>query len=143
MQMTPQNTPSMTRTPQRRHARALALCLALWLAAWALTPQAHGDDGAGDAAAVRATVQAHKAEVQACYEGALTQTPGLQGRLVVALSISASGQVISAEVAADSTAQHPALEACVLSAVRGWLFPPRPGADTLQVRYPFELRAAP
>jgi hypothetical protein len=89
--------------------------------------------------------------IEACYKAALTTDPNAQGRLTLALSIDAAGEVV------EATAQPPAepaaeqalsegLSQCVLNRVRSSPVPPtdgadRPGAITLELRFDTEASA--
>lgn len=85
---------------------------------------------------IKSVVKAHTAEVQTCYETALAKSSELQGKITVSFNIEPGGEVTSAAIQ-DSTLDHDGLERCVLSAVAGWQFSPRTGAEPLAVSYPF------
>jgi TonB family protein len=110
-------------------ALVLAALCASTLAAQPLPAPSAKDD-------IKSVVKAHSAEVRACYETALAKSPELQGKITVSFNIEPSGQITSAAIQ-DSTLDHDGLERCVLSAVAGWQFSPRPGAEPLAVSYPF------
>ena len=114
-------------------ALVLAALCASTLAAQPLPAPSVKDD-------IKSVVKAHTAEVYACYETALAKSPGLQGKITVSFNIEPSGQITSAAIQ-DSTLDHDGLERCVLTAVVGWQFCPRTGAEPLAVSYPFTFNA--
>lgn len=82
-------------------------------------------------------VRRHINEVKFCYEQQLEFTPDLEGLLSIKFIISAAGAVQTAAVA-RSTLHNPALEKCVVSAVRRWTFPTSKDGIVI-VTYPFEM----
>jgi TonB family protein len=100
-------------------------------AAPARTPPA----GALDPALVSKHVRAQMGDVRLCYEAALARTPRIAGRLEVAFTIGADGQVTEASLAA-STLKNDSVEACVLELARTWQFP-APRGGPVEVTFPF------
>src|SRR5262249_50004445 len=85
--------------------------------------------GAVSVSAVRMPMQA----IKRCYQQELTRAhPDLAGKLVVKIVIK-DGKVDKVEVT-ESNLEDPALEACVLEAVKGWSFP---DTSTITITYPF------
>ncbi len=108
------------------------------------------DDGTADAvtastasatqrsnASLLTAVQKYAAGIQYCYSNELTRAPGLRGKLVVALTVSAAGEVTDARILSDTMAST-RLEACALSQIREWKFPAiAHGATTFQAPFVF------
>ena len=88
-------------------------------------------------ASLLAVIQKYAAGIQYCYGNELKRRPGLSGKLVVALSVTASGEVLEATIVQDTVGSG-ALSACALSQIRGWKFPPIPeGTTTFQAPFIF------
>jgi hypothetical protein len=94
-----------------------------------------GASGAIDREAVAKVINSHLAEVSACYERALLREPGLAGKIVLEWGISVSGVVTTAKTK-SSTMKSSAVEGCILTALKGWKFPPAKGAGVV-ISYPF------
>jgi len=67
--------------------------------------------------------------IQFCYDNELKKNPGLRGKLVVSITVLASGQVTEAIVVQNSLGSS-AVTNCVLSQIRGWQFPAILHGDT-------------
>ena len=76
--------------------------------------------------------------MKSCYEQQLVRQPNLGGRVTVQFTIAASGQVI-ASVVQTSTIGNPAVEMCIVQAVKRWEFPKPIGGGIVLVSYPFAL----
>ena len=94
-----------------------------------------GAQGSIDKEAVAKVINAHLHEVSSCYERALLKTPGLAGKIVLEWQITTAGAVGLAKTK-SSTMQSPAVESCILTALKAWRFPPAKGAGVL-ITYPF------
>jgi TonB family protein len=90
---------------------------------------------------IRRIVRRHVNEVRYCYEQALSAHPSLEGRLVVQFTIAPTGRVL-ASVLSSSSLGSPAVEACVVNAVKRWEFPQPLGGGLVIVSYPFQLAPA-
>jgi TonB family protein len=90
---------------------------------------------------IRRIVRRHVNEVRYCYEQALSAHPSLEGRLVVQFTIAPTGRVLAA-VLSTSSLGAPAVEACVVTAVKRWEFPEPRGGGLVIVSYPFQLAPA-
>jgi serine/threonine-protein kinase len=91
-----------------------------------------------DPKGVRATVRAHAAEAQACYDRAQMEKPDLKGSIAIAATVNASGDVVSAAIT-NATVHHPRLESCLLGAFRSWHFPAPAGGVNGPVSYNFKF----
>jgi len=80
-------------------------------------------------ASLLAVIQKYAAGIQYCYGNQLKHDPTLRGKLVVALTVSASGEVLQASIVQNSVGS-PGLAECALSQIREWRFPPVPGGVT-------------
>lgn len=102
---------------------------------------AGGAGGAGVAGSYRsnasllAVVRKYAAGIQFCYDNQLKREPGLEGKMVIVLTVLASGEVSEASIANDSLGSA-ALRECVLVQVREWKFPAIP-EGTVTFRTPF------
>jgi hypothetical protein len=94
-----------------------------------------GAQGTIDKEAVAKVINSHLHEVSSCYERALLKTPGLAGKIVLEWQITTAGAVGFAKTK-SSTMQSPAVESCILTALKAWRFPPAKGAGVL-ITYPF------
>ncbi|HEU4930046.1 MAG TPA: TonB family protein [Candidatus Krumholzibacteria bacterium] len=73
--------------------------------------------------------------IQFCYDNELKKNAGLRGKLVIAITVLASGEVSDASVV-ENTLGSQAVASCVLAQVRGWRFPAIPHGVT-SFRAPF------
>ena len=92
--------------------------------------RAIGVQGTIDKEAVAKVINSHLAEVSACYERALLREPGLAGKIVLEWNISTSGTVTTAKTK-SSTMKSSAVEACILTSLKTWKFPPAKGAGVV------------
>lgn len=97
------------------------------------------DPGPLTAEAIHHVIAAESADLRRCYERAVSEHEGLQGRLVLALAITAEGAVRSAEVVENDLGDALVTD-CFAARARLWHFPA--SSSEAHVRYPFELRAS-
>jgi hypothetical protein len=88
-------------------------------------------NGELDRDVVRRVVRRHGNELRYCYEQELALNPRLRGLLVIKLVIDAEGKVTSASASGVGRA----LEACVATRARSWLFP-KPKKGVVSVAHP-------
>jgi TonB family protein len=74
-------------------------------------------------ASLLAVIQRYAAGIQYCYGNELKRQEGLSGKLVVALTVAASGEVLEATIV-ESTIPSSRLATCALAQIREWRFPP-------------------
>lgn len=79
--------------------------------------------------ALLSVVRRYAPGIQFCYDNELKKNPGLRGKLVVSLTVLASGQVSEAFVV-ENTLRSNAVVECVLAQIRGWQFPAIPHGNT-------------
>ncbi|XXF79359.1 AgmX/PglI C-terminal domain-containing protein [Myxococcaceae bacterium GXIMD 01537] len=91
--------------------------------------------GSIDREGVAKVVNSHLQEVHACYERALLREPGLAGKVVLEWTIATNGRVVAAKTK-SSTLRNSAVEACILTALKSWTFPPATGGNVI-ITYPF------
>lgn len=60
--------------------------------------------------------------IQFCYDNELKKTPALRGKIVVAITVLANGEVSEATVVENSLGSRAVTE-CVVAQIRGWRFP--------------------
>ncbi len=88
-------------------------------------------------ASLLAVIQKYAAGIQYCYESELKRDPGLRGKLVVALSVAAAGDVLEATVV-QNTVGSQRMASCALSQIRSWKFPTiQGGLTTFQAPFVF------
>lgn len=78
----------------------------------------------------------YAARAQSCFDHASRNAPAVRGRVVVRVTIGASGQVSSAAVKSNSTGSD-ALGRCILGRVGSWRLPEPPGGEALTIEMPF------
>lgn len=84
-----------------------------------------------------AVVRKYAPGIQYCYENELKRNQSLEGKIVVSLTVAASGQVLGADLVTD-TLQSSALNDCALAQIREWKFPPiQEGQVTFRVPFVF------
>lgn len=88
-------------------------------------------------ASLLAVIQRYSAGIQYCYSNELKRDPTLTGKLVVTLTIGASGDVLDVTVVRNTVGSSQ-LASCALSQIRKWRFPSIPvGLTTFQVPFVF------
>ncbi len=92
--------------------------------------------GSLDKEIIRRVIKEHLAQIRYCYEKELTRSPGLFGKVATQFTISADGNVQSAEVQ-QSTMNNAEVERCITSKIRTWVFPKPKGGGVVVVKYPF------
>lgn len=105
-----------------------------------------GGDGSGGGSApgvyrsnasLLAVIQKYAAGIQYCYGNELKRQEGLSGKLVVALTVAASGEVVEATIV-ENTLGSSRLASCALSQIREWKFPAiEKGTTTFQAPFVF------
>ncbi len=89
-----------------------------------------------DRDAVAKVIESHLGEVSACYERSLVLDKDAGGgKLTLQWNLSTAGAVTSAK-SKSSSMKTSAVESCILSALKGWKFPPAMGAG-VTITYPF------
>ena len=88
---------------------------------------------------INAVVARHRSEIRWCYEAALQRNPGLRGKVTMAFNIQPNG-VVSYAGTKESTVGDSALENCIASKIKTWIFPkPEAPVVTEVSAYPFYL----
>lgn len=88
-------------------------------------------------ASLLAVIRRYAAGIQYCYDSELKHDPTLRGKLVVALTVAASGAVTDVRVVQNTTGSA-ALAACAVGQIRDWRFPVIPaGVTTFQTPFVF------
>jgi len=96
---------------------------------------ADGAPGGRSTASLLAVVRKYAAGIQFCYENELKRQPGLQGKIVVSLTVAPSGQVTDVKIVEDSLRSQ-ALRDCAVGQMRAWKFPPV-SDEQISFRAPF------
>jgi hypothetical protein len=92
--------------------------------------------GSIDKEGIRRVVRDHQQEVQACYERALNQSPGLSGKIVMEWEILGHGRVGRVKVQSSSVGNRGVAD-CMSKALKGWIFPEPPTDQIAVVAFPF------
>ncbi|MBI1795899.1 MAG: AgmX/PglI C-terminal domain-containing protein [Candidatus Eisenbacteria bacterium] len=88
-------------------------------------------------ASLLAVIRRYAAGIQYCYDTELKRDPALKGKLVMAITVAASGAVTDARVV-QNTVGSASLVACALGQIRDWRFPAIPaGVTTFQAPFVF------
>lgn len=88
-------------------------------------------------ASLLAVIQRYAAGIQYCYGNELKRDPTLRGKLVVTITVAASGVVTEARVI-QNTIGSESLSSCALSQIKSWRFPPiAEGVTTFQAPFVF------
>lgn len=84
-----------------------------------------------------AVVRKYAPGIQFCYDNELKKQPGLGGKLIVSITVAASGRVAGATIVKD-TVRSAAMAGCALAQIRAWKFPAVPeGEVTFQAPFVF------
>lgn len=104
----------------------------------AVTVGGEGESFTGtiDKEGIRRVVRANQREIQACYEKALNQDPGLSGKVVLEWEIGDRGRVGKVRVL-NSSLGNRSVENCMMSALKRWTFPEPPPDQIAVVAFPF------
>ncbi len=104
----------------------------------AVTVGGEGESFTGtiDKEGIRRVVRQNQREVQACYEKALNQDPGLNGKILLEWEIGERGRVGSVRVLSSSVSNK-IVEQCMMTALKRWTFPEPPPDQTAVVAFPF------
>lgn len=86
-------------------------------------------------------VRKHQNEIRFCYESELQKHPELAGKVTVAWTIGASGEVASADIA-ESGLDNTNVEACIVQRVRRWNFPEPQGGQEVAITFPWVFKVA-
>lgn len=85
-----------------------------------------GSEGGGgeyrSSASLLAVVRRYAAGIQFCYDNQLKREPGLRGKLVISLTVLASGEVSQADVVQNQLGSDAVVD-CILAQIRAWQFP--------------------
>lgn len=85
---------------------------------------------------ISAVIKAHEDDVRRCYEARLQLQEGLAGKLMVAWTIGADGDVVEATVR-EQTVPDPLVASCVLDRVKTWRFPEPINGGKVNVTFPY------
>lgn len=98
-------------------------------------------EGGLDRDLIADVVNRNMGQVRFCYEQGLQGDPALAGRVAIAWTIGASGQVKMANVE-STTLNSKLVEECIVMRLRSWKFPLPSGGVDVKVSFPFVLRRA-
>lgn len=88
-------------------------------------------------ASLLAIIQKYAAGIQYCYSNELKRDPNLRGKMIVAIAVGPTGQVVEATVVRN-TVESKRLESCALAQIREWKFPKiSEGVTTFQAPFVF------
>jgi TonB family protein len=80
-----------------------------------------------------------KGQIVSCYKKEVQKNPNLEGKVVVAFTISPTGKVMSPSIR-SSTLGNGAVESCIVSKLGLFKFPAPDNAGAVKVTYPFLFR---
>lgn len=92
--------------------------------------------GSLDKELIRKVIRDHRDQIRFCYESQLQRFPKLSGKVAIRFQITANGNVSVANVS-QSTVNNVALDRCIATKVKTWLFPKPKGGGVVWVTYPF------
>ena len=108
-------------------------------------PPATVEEGSLDKKTFRAAVQTVIGDIGTCYEAALADSPNLEGRSVVVMTVvtkDGKGKISDAEVQPnEGDLNAPAMQQCMLQALSRAEFPPSVDGQPVVVHYPFVFKA--
>jgi hypothetical protein len=88
---------------------------------------------------ILATIQKYLAQIKACYNNGLKNSPGLEGTVSMNFKIKPTGFLQYARVASSSLGSA-LVEGCMAKKMMSWQFPKPKGGVHQDVRFPFSLR---
>jgi hypothetical protein len=94
--------------------------------------------GSVDREQVRGIIGQKKDTIYECYKSVLPDNPELAGKMLVSITSSADGQVVSA-VIKDSTIEVVELKQCMTKAIKKWKFPAPTDGGLVMTTYAFVL----
>lgn len=89
---------------------------------------------------IDAVVQENLSQIRYCYNLAVRADPKLQGKVITAFTIGASGRVVSSRIK-SSNMGAPNVDSCISARIASWTFPKPRGGGEVGVTYPFLLKA--
>jgi biopolymer transport protein ExbD len=92
--------------------------------------------GALDQVAADAAVQPFKAQLEACYTGALGAHPDLNGRVMAHVSIGPQGEIMDHKITQSALVGAPEVDACIDNVLAAFKFPPLGPQKTAACQYP-------
>jgi hypothetical protein len=101
----------------------------------------HTHDPGRTVADFKAIMVAHKDEARTCYDAALPSHPGIEGDLVMQLTIDPKGNVT--QVSLDSTRSQilePSVAACVAKVIQKIQFAASPGGYETRTTFPYNFK---
>lgn len=93
--------------------------------------------GSLDKELIRKVIRENIQKIRFCYENAMVRAPKLRGKVSVKFVISAEGTVSASNVAPGTDTNNAELETCIVSRMRGFVFPKPKGGGVVVVTYPF------
>jgi hypothetical protein len=103
-------------------------------------PGPHTHEPGRSQADLRAIMVAHKPEARACYDAGLASHPGIQGDLVIQLTIDPKGNVTRiSEDTGRSQINEPGVVACVVGVVKKIQFAASPGGYETMATFPYNF----
>ena len=90
-----------------------------------------------DREGIKRVIQSHHSELQACYERAIDERPGAEGKVVMSWVIEPDGRVSKIETK-EAGAKIAMIAPCLSKAIAKWRFPKlAEGELQVDVSYPF------
>ena len=96
-------------------------------------------EGGLSEAVIEATIKKYLSQVQACYEMALRNSPGLEGVVATKFEIGANGRLNYSKIF-RSTLGNKGVERCIVRNMKGWRFPRPEGGVRVRASHAFRLK---
>lgn len=93
-------------------------------------------EGGADKDAIREVIRGNIVQVRHCYEKESIGKKGPEGKVVLEWDIVDKGKVANAKV---KRSLDPAIDTCLVEALKTWTFPAPPEGQTVKVAFPFEF----
>ena len=84
-------------------------------------------------------LELQKGQIVSCYKREIHKNPNLEGKVVVAFTISPTGKVMSPSIRSSTLGSSP-VEQCIVSKLGLFKFPAPDNAGAVKVTYPFLFR---
>jgi outer membrane biosynthesis protein TonB len=95
-----------------------------------------------DPAAVQKGIGGHAQTIKACFDTEAAKNKGLAGLVMTRFVIAGDGKVSEATVA-NSTLKNATVEGCILTTLKGIVFPPTNGGGPVSITFPFNFGSKP
>ena len=102
----------------------------------ACTSVQFGEGAEADRQGIREVVRRHLPELQPCYEHAIEERPGAEGKIVFEWSLGPDGRISNLSVK-EADPKITGVSDCVSAKLQSWEFPKPEKGEAVSVTYPF------